>query len=574
MMKKREGIPASTGFAIGQVKRVQPSHDELLSYTIEDREAEKSRFLRALDVALGELNALIASMRASSDEGQTQLAAIFDAHREMLQDPLFIDGVKGKIEAEAINAEAAIVNQREELAAIFEAMDNDYMRQRAADIRDICQRLLTHLTEKKLDKPAAEDDSYILVTHDLHPSDTVTLNPAHILGFITEIGGKNSHTAIMARTKGIPAVVGIVQLLDDVSDGDWIILDGESGTVILEPDESTLNHYHQLAEQFAQKKAAQNQVRFAPSCTKDGHLIELAANIGMTEEAESAMAYGADGIGLFRSEFLYMHQATLPSEEEQFIAYRNVVQTMKGRPVIIRTLDIGGDKSVASMDLPHEENPFLGYRAIRICLDRSDLFLTQLRAILRASAFGKIRIMYPMISSLYEVQEAKKWLAIAKDSLRKEGIAFDPSIEQGIMIEIPSAAVIADIIAPEVDFFSIGTNDLIQYTMAADRMNEKVTAYYNPYHPAIVRLIAQVIQAAHQHGKWVGVCGEMASDPHFASLFIGMGIDELSMSPPAILAIRAKMQQQSLADLQKIASQIRTLTTSEAIYDFLQAAFL
>ena len=565
-----KGIAASPGIAIGRVQVYRAVEPEVVQRTVPDSDAEARRFLEAVQAAIGELEEIVARL---SVQGNCEQVQILEAHQMILQDPEFAHSIEQNIRETSLNAEAALKTKTDELVQMFEAMDNDYMRQRAADIRDISGRVLAKLYGVGYGVQIGDAQDVILVAEDLHPSDTIQLDLTRVRGFVTDIGGRTSHTAIMARTRGIPAVVGTGSLSKNVHEQEIVIVDGETGDVFINPSSEQLSLYETKSRQFEQRQTELLTLRDEKSETLDGHRIELAANIGVPEEAVIGMEHGAEGVGLFRSEFLFMNRQDVPFEEEQFEAYRQAAVALKGRPLIIRTMDIGGDKSIDYMNLPHELNPFLGYRAIRISLDRLELFRTQLRAILRASHYGQVKVMYPMIATLDEVHLAKEVMESVKAELQAQEIPFNENIEQGIMVEIPAAAIAADLIAPEVDFFSIGTNDLIQYTMACDRMNEKVSYLYQPYHPSVLRLVKMVIDAAHQHGKWVGMCGEMAGDLAIVPVLIGLGIDELSMSPMSILPVRKVVRSSERKELEHLAIQAIALSTSNAVQELMKAYF-
>lgn len=566
-----KGIAASPGIAIGRIQVYRTVEPEVVQTTVPDSDAEARRFLDAVQAAIGELEEIEARLSVLGDRAQVQ---ILEAHQMILQDPEFAHSIEQSIRETSLNAEAALKTKTDELVQMFEAMDNDYMRQRAADIRDISGRVLAKLYGVGYGVQIGDAEDVILVAEDLHPSDTIQLDLTRVRGFVTDIGGRTSHTAIMARMRGIPAVVGTGSLSKNVHDHDIVIVDGETGDVFINPSSEQLSLYETKSWQFEQRQAELLTLRDEKSETLDGHRIELAANIGAPEDAVIGMEYGAEGVGLFRSEFLFMNRQDVPSEEEQFEAYRQAAVTLKDRPLIIRTMDVGGDKSIDYMKLPHELNPFLGYRAIRISLDRPELFRTQLRAILRASHYGQVKVMYPMIATVDEVRLAKEVMESVKAELRKQKVPFNENMEQGIMVEIPAVAIAADLIAPEVDFFSIGTNDLIQYTMACDRMNEKVSYLYQPYHPSILRLVKMVIDAAHQHGKWAGMCGEMAGDLTIVPVLIGLGIDELSMSPMSILPVRKVVRSSERKKLEHLAMQAIALSTANDVRELMKSYFV
>ncbi|NGQ95258.1 phosphoenolpyruvate--protein phosphotransferase [Brevibacillus sp. SYP-B805] len=565
-----KGIGAAPGYAIGPAFLLLEEKIEVQKRTIPQAEIEREvkRFSDHTSLAIEELEALRESTRQKMGEKQ---AEIFSAHILLLQDPEFIGAIEAKIRTEAVNAEAALQEVADSFIALFDSMDDEYMRERAADIRDIRNRLLRKLTGAKTASLDDFNEPVILLAHDLTPSDTAQLDRSKVSAFATDIGGRTSHSAIMARSMDIPAVVGLKEITANVKPGDILILDGSEGLVYVNPSPDLVAAYKAKAERESAQKVLLQQLKDEPSVTADGARVELVANIGNPQDAVLAKEYGAEGVGLYRTEFLYMGRSALPTEDEQFQAYKAVAETFGGtQPVVIRTLDIGGDKELPYLNLPKEMNPFLGYRAIRLCLDRTEMFKTQLRAILRASAFGNIKMMYPMISSLHELRQANQLLAEVKEELAREGIAYNPTMEVGIMIEIPSAAMIADQLVKEVDFFSIGTNDLIQYTIAVDRMNEKISHLYQPFHPAVLRLIQHVIQAAHSAGKWVGMCGEMAGNLTAIPLLLGMGLDEFSMSASSILRARHLVKQLDKGRMKEIARHVMTLDSSEAIVAYLQ----
>ena len=457
---------------------------------------------------------------------------------------------------------------------MFESMDNEYMRERAADIKDVTNRIIRHLLGIKIVDLAALEEEVILVAHDLTPSDTATMNKSKVLGFLTDIGGRTSHTAIMARTLEIAAVVGLTDITTKANDGDYIVFNGDTGEVILNPDEETIDKYTKLKNEFDEYRKSLELLKGKPSQTTDKRHVELAGNIGSPNDVEGLIKNDAEGVGLYRTEFLYMDKEDgFPTEEEQYEAYKAVLEGMDNKPIVIRTLDIGGDKELPYFDMEPEMNPFLGYRAIRICLDRKDIFKTQLRALYRASVHGTLRIMFPMISSLEELLAAKEVVAEVKEELKSEGIAYADNVEVGMMIEIPSAAVISDILAKHVDFFSIGTNDLIQYTCAVDRMNQKISSLYNQFNPAVLRLIKTVIDNAHAEGKWVGMCGESAGDQRMIPILLGFGLDEFSMSPISILPARKLITSVSYEDMKKFAGEVLAMGTAEEIKAHVEKTF-
>jgi phosphoenolpyruvate-protein phosphotransferase (PTS system enzyme I) len=570
----QKGIAAAPGISIG---RAVLKKEELINYTRksinqDNVQSEVRRFKVGLQQASLELEKIKEKTRRDIGEKE---AAIFEAHQMFLEDPEFVGAIEEKINSEKINAEAAVEDIRDSFVMVFENMDNEYMRERASDLRDVCQRILRKLLGIQDFSETDFHEPIILVAHDLTPSDTAQLDREKVKGFITDIGGRTSHSAIMARTMEIPAIVGLSNITEEVKTGDLLIVDGLTGDVYIHPEVEYIKVYEKKLKDYQQQKEVWAKLSHAPSITADHHQVELTANIGNPQDAIQAIQYGAEGIGLFRTEFLYMGRETFPTEEEQFEAYKSASLTMgKERSVIIRTLDIGGDKELSYLSLPKELNPFLGYRAIRLCLDRVDLFKTQLRALLRASAYGNIKIMYPMIATLKELREANHILEEVKGEMRKQSILFNEEIEVGMMIEVPAAALIADQLAKEVNFFSIGTNDLIQYTMASDRMNEKVSYLYQPYNPAVLRLISQVIDAAHQEGIWVGMCGEMAGEETAVPILLGLGLDEFSMSATSILRTRHLLKRLNYSELKEIAKHVLSMESGEQIRDFVSEQVL
>ncbi len=469
-------------------------------------------------------------------------AEIFSAHLLVLDDPELINPIKDKINNDHVMAEAALEETTNMFIDMFKNMDNAYMRERAADIQDVTKRVLAHLLGVTFPNPALIDEEVVVIAGDLTPSDTAQLNREFVQGFATDVGGRTSHSAIMARSLEIPAVVGTKEVTDSVKQNDTVIVDGLEGKVIVNPSKEELNAYKEKQANFEKQKEEWAKLKDEPTITADEEQVELAANIGTPDDVDGVLDNGGEGIGLYRTEFLYMGKNQLPSEEEQYKAYKTVLEKMGDKPVVVRTLDIGGDKELSYLDLPDELNPFLGFRAIRFCLENEHIFRTQLRALLRASVHGNLKIMFPMIATLDEFRQAKAILTDEKQKLKDEGTDFADGIEVGIMVEIPSTAVTAKQFAKEVDFFSIGTNDLIQYTMAADRMNEQVSYLYQPYHPAILSLVSNVIDAAHSENKWVGMCGEMAGDTIAIPALLGLGLDEFSMSATSILPARTQIR--------------------------------
>ncbi|MCQ5364809.1 phosphoenolpyruvate--protein phosphotransferase [Anoxybacillus salavatliensis] len=569
-MKRLQGIAASNGIAIAKAYRLEHPDLTVEKQTIENPAEQVSRLQQALAKAKEELKVIQA--HALKELGEDK-AAIFSAHLLVLSDPELVQAVEQKIEQERVNAEFALHDVASMFIAMFEAMDNEYMKERAADIRDVTKRVLAHLLGVTISNPSMITEEVVIIAEDLTPSDTAQLNRKYVKGFTTDIGGRTSHSAIMARSMEIPAVVGTKEATATIQNGDIVIIDGLDGEVIVNPTEEIIAQYEQKRAAFAAQKAEWAKLVHEQTMTKDGHHVELAANIGTPNDVEGVLANGAEGIGLYRTEFLYMGRHELPTEEEQFEAYKTVLEKMEGKPVVVRTLDIGGDKELPYLDLPKEMNPFLGFRAIRLCLDMQQMFRTQLRALLRASVYGNLKVMFPMIATLDEFRQAKAILLEEKEKLVAEGVPVSDEIEVGMMVEIPAAAVLADQFAKEVDFFSIGTNDLIQYTMASDRMNERVSYLYQPYNPAILRLIYNVIEAAHKEGKWVGMCGEMAGEQLAVPILLAFGLDEFSMSATSILRVRSQLKKLSKQEAEQVKNHILSLATAEEVVRFVKETF-
>ena len=566
-----QGIAASDGIAIAKVYTLTEPDLTVTKVTVEDSEKEVSRLDDALAASIKDVELIKETALKNLGEEEAQ---VFDAHLMVLSDPELIGQVKDSITSNKVNAESALKEVTDMFISIFAGMeDNPYMQERAADIRDVSKRVLAHLLGVKIPSPATIKDEVIIVAADLTPSDTAQLNRQYVKAFVTDIGGRTSHSAIMARSLEIPAIVGTKEVTSIAKDGDIIIVDGLSGDVFLNPSEEVIAEYRAKAEAFAAQQAEWEKLKDSKTYTKDGHQVELAANIGTPKDLEGVVNNGAEGVGLYRTEFLYMDSHEMPTEEDQFEAYKAVLEGMNGKPVVVRTMDIGGDKELPYLPLPHEMNPFLGYRAIRISLNEPEMFRTQLRALLRASVYGKLRIMFPMIATLNDFRGAKALLEEEKAKLIAEGVAVSDDIQVGIMIEIPAAAVLAHQFAKEVDFFSIGTNDLIQYTMAADRMNERVSYLYQPYNPSILTLIKHVIDSAHKEGKWAGMCGEMAGDQTAVPLLVGLGLDEFSMSASSVLKTRSLISKLTLSDMQALAAKaINECATVEEVEALVEEA--
>ena len=548
-----QGIAASDGIAIAKVYTLTEPDLSFTKISVEDTDNEISRLEEALVVSTKEIELIKETALKNLGEEEAQ---VFEAHLMVLSDPELVGQVKDAITSQKVNAEHALKEVSDMFISIFAGMEhNPYMQERAADIRDVSKRILANLLGVKIPSPATIKDEVVVVAGDLTPSDTAQLNRQYVKAFVTDIGGRTSHSAIMARSLEIPAIVGTKEITLLAKDGDLIIIDGLSGDVFLNPSEEVVAEYRAKAEAFAAQQAEWEKLKDADTFTKDGHQVELAANIGTPKDLEGVIHNGAEGVGLYRTEFLYMDSHDMPTEEDQFEAYKAVLEGMNGKPVVVRTMDIGGDKELPYLPLPHEMNPFLGYRAIRISLNEPEMFRTQLRALLRASVYGKLRIMFPMIATLNDFRGAKALLLEEKAKLVAEGVAVSDDIQVGIMIEIPAAAVLAHQFAKEVDFFSIGTNDLIQYTMAADRMNERVSYLYQPYNPSILTLIKHVIDSAHKEGKWAGMCGEMAGDQTAVPLLVGLGLDEFSMSASSVLKTRSLISKLTLEDMKALADK-------------------
>lgn len=563
------GIAASSGIAIAKAYRLVEPDLSFDRKTVENAEQEVERFQSALAESKGELEVI--RDNAHKELGADK-AAIFDAHLLVLSDPELISPIEDKIKTDKVNAESALKETADMFITMFEQMDNEYMKERAADIRDVTKRVLSHLLGVQIANPSMIAEEVIIIAEDLTPSDTAQLNRQFVKGFTTDIGGRTFHSAIMARSMEIPAVVGTKESTKQIKNGDLVIVDGLKGLVHINPTPEAIAEYKEEHRKFEDQKAEWAKLVNEKSVTADGHHVELAANIGTPKDLKGVVENGGEGIGLYRTEFLYMGRDQLPTEEEQFESYKAVLEGMGGKPVVVRTLDIGGDKELPYLNLPKEMNPFLGFRAIRLCLEEQDMFRTQLRALLRASTYGNLKIMFPMIATLDEFRQGKAILEEEKQKLISEGSQVADNIEIGIMVEIPSTAVMAEQFAKEVDFFSVGTNDLIQYTMAADRMNERVSYLYQPYNPAILRLVKMVIDAAHKEGKWAGMCGEMAGDETAIPLLLGLGLDEFSMSATSILKARSQISHLNKKDMEALAEKALHMNTAEEVVQAVKEA--
>lgn len=553
MTKMLKGIAASDGIAAAKAYMLVQPDLSFSETSIDDPEAEIKRLDDAVEASKSELELI--KQKATENLGEEE-AQVFEAHLTILADPELLGQIKDKIKNDKVNAEAALKSVTDMFIEMFEAMtDNAYMQERAGDIRDVTKRIMSHLLGVTLPNPALIQEEVVIVAHDLTPSDTAQLDCNYVKGFITDIGGRTSHSAIMSRTLEIPAVVGSGSATTDIQEGEMVIIDGINGDALVDPTDAELADYKQKAAEFAAQKEEWARLKDAKSVSADGKEVLLGANIGTPDDVLGANDNGAEAVGLFRSEFLYMNSNELPTEDEQYEAYKAALEGMSGKQVVVRTMDIGGDKELPYLPLPEEQNPFLGYRAIRICLNRQDIFRTQLRALLRASKYGRLAIMFPMIATVQEFKDAKAIFEEEKANLVASGVEVSDDIQVGMMMEIPAAAMIADKLAKYADFFSIGTNDLIQYSMAADRGNERVSYLYQPYNPSILRLIKNIIDASHKEGKWTGMCGEMAGDQIAVPLLLGLGLDEFSMSATSILKTRSLIKKLDSKEMKELADK-------------------
>lgn len=553
MTKMLKGIAASDGIAAAKAYMLVQPDLSFSETSIDDPEAEIKRLDDAVEASKSELELI--KQKATENLGEEE-AQVFEAHLTILADPELLGQIKDKIKNDKVNAEAALKSVTDMFIEMFEAMtDNAYMQERAGDIRDVTKRIMSHLLGVTLPNPALIQEEVVIVAHDLTPSDTAQLDRNYVKGFITDIGGRTSHSAIMSRTLEIPAVVGSGSATTDIQEGEMVIIDGINGDALVDPTDAELADYKQKAAEFAAQKEEWARLKDAKSVSADGKEVLLGANIGTPDDVLGANDNGAEAVGLFRSEFLYMNSNELPTEDEQYEAYKAALEGMSGKQVVVRTMDIGGDKELPYLPLPEEQNPFLGYRAIRICLNRQDIFRTQLRALLRASKYGRLAIMFPMIATVQEFKDAKAIFEEEKANLVASGMEVSDDIQVGMMMEIPAAAMIADKLAKYADFFSIGTNDLIQYSMAADRGNERVSYLYQPYNPSILRLIKNIIDASHKEGKWTGMCGEMAGDQIAVPLLLGLGLDEFSMSATSILKTRSLIKKLDSKEMKELADK-------------------
>lgn len=566
-MNTLHGIAASPGIAIGPAFRFRQVDLRFGRYTVESTDAEWTRCQAALETAREQLTAVYAKAEAESGAEQ---AAIFQAHALMLEDPELLEMVQKDIEEYSVNAEAALSDATEKYAQMLEALDDEYLRARAADVRDVATRVLRVLLNVAESPTAGLTTPSIILAPDLTPSDTVMLDKSLVLGLCTAEGGATSHAAILARSLGLPAVVGVSSKVLEIPNDTTLVLDGREGTLLVQPDKETVMLYRERQAATARLLAQAQQRAQESAVTRDGHRVEIVANIGNVEGARAALGAGAEGVGLLRTEFLYLERTHLPDEEEQYLAYRAIVDAFGDLPVILRTLDIGGDKELSYLVLPDEMNPFLGLRAIRLCLARPELFRPQLRAALRAGAGRNLKIMFPMVATVAEVRKARSMLEQCRAELLAEGKPIAEKMEVGIMVEIPAAAVMADRLAAEVDFFSIGTNDLSQYTLAADRTNAQVASLASAFQPAVLRLVRDVITAAHAQGKWVGLCGELAGEPLAIPILLGLGLDEFSMNLPAIPMAKQIIRALRLDEARQVAQAVLELDDPDAVRALVQ----
>lgn len=562
------GVGAAEGIGIGVAKVVREQNVEVVKKTVSDSEAEVNNFMRVLDITKAETEEMSQALEKNASAKE---AEILFGHIMLMSDPMLVDEIVNRIKGESICAEYVIEEVCNQYAAVFASMDDELMQQRATDMIDIKTRLIKKVLGIENTDLSKLPYGSILVAKDLTPSMTAGLNPDNVLGIVTQFGGKTSHSAILARALEIPAVVGLSNLPEDISDDTDILLDGEIGEVIILPTDNEKSDYENKKKNYDTNKEMLKKYRELPSISKDGKKVEIAGNIGSPEDAKKVIENGGEGIGLFRTEFLFMDRDCMPTEEEQFESYKEVAAVMEGKPVIIRTLDIGGDKEIPYMGIVQDENPFLGYRAIRLCLDRKDdIYIPQLRALLRASAFGNIKIMLPLITSMDEIREAKALISDIKKELDEKNIAYNKNIEVGIMVETAAASLLADIFAKEVDFFSIGTNDLIQYTMSVDRGNVKIAGLYSPFSPAVLRSINRIITEAKKAGIMVGMCGEAAADPLLIPVLLAWGMDEFSMSASSILKSRQIISGCDSKDLKAKADKVLEMSTESEIKEYLK----
>lgn len=562
-----KGIAASNGIAISKVFKLEEVILDIPTENCSDATLELKKLDDAVSTSVKELQVIRDKTAKQMDE---EHAMIFDAHIQIAEDPEIKNQVADMISTSSMNAANAFKTVTDMFAQMFESMDNDYMKERAADVRDVARRVIAHILGQKLSDPTLIDSEVIVVANDLTPSDTAQLDRNFVKGFITNIGGRTSHSAIMARSLEIPAIVGTKNIMELVKDGDTVILDGLDGEVIINPNDEQVKAYTLKNDKYLEEVALWAKFVDKETVTLDEKHVELAANIGSPDDVEGVMKNGGEGVGLYRTEFLYMNNDNFPTEDEQFVAYKMVLESLKNKKVVIRTLDIGGDKHLDYLPMDEELNPFLGHRALRLCLERTDLFKTQLRALLRASVYGDLHVMFPMVATLDELRAAKSLLEECKVELKNENVSYSDDVKVGIMVEIPAVAILADQFAKEVDFFSIGTNDLIQYSFAADRMNQKVSYLYQPYNPSLLRLVKMVIDASHKEGIWTGMCGEMAGDQIAAPILLGLGLDEFSMSATSILQTRHLFSKLSYVEMKALAEKCLNMNTHDEVKAYVE----
>jgi phosphotransferase system enzyme I (PtsI) len=564
-----KGIPAAAGIAIGKAFLF---HNE--DFVVPRQEINEKDFAEEVahfeDALIQTRSQIIEIQKKISEEMGSEHAEIFNAHLLVLEDRMLIEEVISKVKKDKVKVEYAFQEVLKKYVEVFSKLDDEYLRERLSDINDVGRRVLRNLLGKDRQSLDNLKEEVIIVAYDLSPSDTASMHKKNVIAFVTDIGGRTSHTAIVAKSLEIPAVVGLEEATLQIKDGDLLIVDGSTGTVIVDPDKETLQRYESERAKTKEVAVSFLALKDLPAETQDKHRVKVAANIELPDEVPSVISYGAEGIGLYRTEFFYMNRTDLPSEEEHFEAYKFVAQAMAPHPVVIRTLDLGGDKFLSQLHIPKDMHPFLGWRAIRFCLARPDIFKVQLRAILRASVFGKLKVMYPMISGVEELKRANTMLEEAKSELRSRSVEFDENIEVGVMIEVPSAALTCDLLARQADFFSIGTNDLIQYSLAVDRANEKVAYLYEPTHPAVLRLIENIVKTGHTHNLEVAMCGEMAGEPAFALLLLGLGLDEFSVPPMVVPEIKYIIRKINLDEAKRITQEALELSTGKEIEEFMK----
>src|SRR5690625_4560706 len=566
-----KGLGTAPGIGIGKAFVFKNPEIIVEKKQVEDLDKEIKRLKEAVKIAGNQIDTIYES---AIDEIGEEEAEIFSAHKMMLEDPEFLEDIEQRITNEKINAEWTVNETANKMINLFENMEAEYYRERAADLRDVSNRLLRVLLGIETADLMAINQESILIAEDLTPSDTAEMNKRMVVGIVTDLGGRTSHTSIIARTLGIPAIAGIKNADEVINHGDLMIIDGDTGNIIVNPSQEELAKYRKKQEEINKFRAKMQEMIGKETVSKDGHKVELAGNIGSVEDLEQVLKNDGEGVGLFRTEFLYMDNDRLPTEEEQFVVYKEVAEKLEGKPLVIRTLDVGGDKEIPYLELPKELNPFLGYRAIRLCLDRPDIFKTQLRAIYRASNYGNIKIMFPMISNMDELRAAKAIAQEVRGELKNENIPFSQDVEIGIMVEIPAVAIHSEVFAKEVDFFSIGTNDLIQYTVAVDRGNQQIEHLYNQYHPSVLKLIQMTIENGHKAGIWVGMCGEVAGDEKLIPVLLAMGLDEFSMNPGSILRSRYKQRNSSKKEVEKQLDTLLGLATAQEVEDFIDEKIL